>query len=439
MALPFTFSTTLSGTTLTLIIKSDPGTYTGNIAYFDADINYPSTTAVYQSTTAGAGFTVQGNGATPGLVRVGGFASDGVGTPGTPTLASIVYTLIRPGITDFPITVSNADSDAQPNPTTGSADPTVACFAAGTLIRTVRGDVAVEALQEGDQVVTVGGALRPIVWLGQRRTACAAHPAPHDVMPVRIAAGAFGAGLPVRDLVLSPDHAVFVDGAFIPVRYLLNGATITQEYWTEITYHHVELDRHDVLFAEGLPAESYLDSGNRATFGSTDGVVVALNALDVWATKAHAPLVVDGPALAQAKESLLAHAPLLGHGITDDAAAHLIVDGAPIHGRRDGATLTFAVPPGNSPVRLVSRAMVPAHMVPTSHDTRTLGIAVTAVEIDGTPHVPAGDGWHSPEPGLVWTNSDATLPRGRTITVTTAPLGRYWGTTPQQTTLAVAA
>jgi len=84
--------------------------------------------------------------------------------------------------------------------------------------------------------------------------------------PVRVRAGAFGPGMPVRDLLLSPDHAVFVEGTLIPVRYLVNGASIAQEERDSITYYHVELPAHDVLLAERLPCESYLDTGNRADF-----------------------------------------------------------------------------------------------------------------------------------------------------------------------------
>jgi hypothetical protein len=73
-------------------------------------------------------------------------------------------------------------------------------------------------------------------------------------------------GAPRRDLFLSPDHAVFVDGALIPVRYLANGATIVQERRDQVSYWHVELDRHAVILAEGLACESYLDTGNRASF-----------------------------------------------------------------------------------------------------------------------------------------------------------------------------
>ena len=105
-----------------------------------------------------------------------------------------------------------------------------------------------------------------MIWVGRRTIACQCHPRPHDVWPVRIAADAFGRGRPARDLWLSPDHAVFIDNVLIPIRYLINGATVVQEAAERITYYHVELERHDILLAEGLPAESYLDTGNRGAF-----------------------------------------------------------------------------------------------------------------------------------------------------------------------------
>ena len=103
------------------------------------------------------------------------------------------------------------------------------CFAAGTRIATERGEVRVEALRIGDLMRLEGGGTAPLTWLGHRRVACRRHGRPADVQPVRVAAHAFGVGRPRRDLLLSPDHAVFVDGVLIPVRYLLNGATLRQE------------------------------------------------------------------------------------------------------------------------------------------------------------------------------------------------------------------
>ncbi len=140
------------------------------------------------------------------------------------------------------------------------------CFATGTRIQTPGGEIAVEALREGQHVVTASGGSAPVVWLGRRVVDCARHPRPPEVWPVRIAAGAFGPAQPVRDLMLSPDHAVFADGALIPARHLVNGSSVTQQEVDEVTYWHVELPAHGVLLAEGLTCESYLDTGNRAAF-----------------------------------------------------------------------------------------------------------------------------------------------------------------------------
>jgi hypothetical protein len=75
-------------------------------------------------------------------------------------------------------------------------------------------------------------------------------------------------GIPHRDLWLSPDHAVCSGGTLIPIKYLINQQTIVQEAWDSVVYFHVELAQHDVLFAESLPTESFLDTGNKSQFES---------------------------------------------------------------------------------------------------------------------------------------------------------------------------
>src|SRR6185437_3549444 len=119
------------------------------------------------------------------------------------------------------------------------------------------------------------------------------------VWPIRVLAGAFGPGLPARDLLLSPDHAVFMEGALIPVRHLANGSTIRQIPVESLTYYHVELDTHDVLLAEGLPAKSFLDGGDRSAFSNGGGVIQAHPDFNVltWEAEGCAPLVVTGPIL----------------------------------------------------------------------------------------------------------------------------------------------
>jgi ELWxxDGT repeat protein len=176
----------------------------------------------------------------------------------------------------------------------------VSCFVTGTRIRTPRGEVAIEDLAVGDTVLTHDGETLPIIRISRREVACEAHPAPASVRPVRVTAGAFGRGLPARDLVLSPDHAVFADGVLIPIRYLINDRTVVQERATRITYWHVELPRHAVLLAEGLPAESYLETGQR------DAIVPmhADFAARVREAQACAPIMVTGPVVAALRARL---------------------------------------------------------------------------------------------------------------------------------------
>jgi autotransporter passenger strand-loop-strand repeat protein len=140
------------------------------------------------------------------------------------------------------------------------------CFAAGTRIMTPHGDIAVERLRAGDTVITESGADAEIIWLGRRRLDLARHLAPAQVRPVRITADAFAEGVPVRDLDVSPDHALLIDGVLIPAKALINGRNVRQIEVPMVTYYHVELGQHAVIFAENCAVESYLETGNRGAF-----------------------------------------------------------------------------------------------------------------------------------------------------------------------------
>jgi hypothetical protein len=205
-------------------------------------------------------------------------------------------------------------------------DITIACFAEGTRLLGERGEVAVEKLRVGDRLATAGGRLAPVRWLGHRRLDTRRHGKPEDVWPVRVAAGAFSPCVPLRDLVLSPDHAVLVEGVLIPIRYLVNGATVTQEPADVITYWHVELAGHDAVLAEGLPAESYLDTGNRSGFAN-GGTVAAAHpdfSRRVWHAGGCAELVVSGAKVTAAREALLRRAAAAGFGFTGEPAVELV-------------------------------------------------------------------------------------------------------------------
>ena len=191
----------------------------------------------------------------------------------------------------------------------------VPCFAAGTRLATADGGaMAVERLAPGDRLLRADGGIAPVVWRGHRRIDGTRHPDPQAVWPVRIAPHAFGLGRPHRTLRLSPDHAVFADNVLIPVRYLLNGATIVQQPARRIAYFHVELPAHAVLLAEGLPVESYLDTGNRAAFANGGGPVAMHPdfARGVWAGAGCAPLVTAGPVFDRVYRRLIVQALALG-------------------------------------------------------------------------------------------------------------------------------
>ncbi len=312
----------------------------------------------------------------------------------------------------------------------------IACFAEGTRIATETGDVAVEALRPGMRVRSPFGGSRAIVWTGHRVTECRRHPRPHDVNPVRVQASAFAQGVPARDVWLSPDHAVFAGGVLVPVRYLVNGRSIAQVAVERITYWHVELERHDVLLAEGLPCESYLDTGNRSAFVD-GGPALMLHpdfARQDWQAKACAELLRDGPRLAALRATLLERAGILGHALSDDAGLALLAGGRALAMHRDGAWVRASVPAGA--VQLLSRTWVPAETAPRLDDTRRLGVAVADLSLNGAPlaldDARLAGGWHIPEADWRWTDGAARLDlvQGGVLAFRLAMPGRYWVVAP---------
>jgi hypothetical protein len=127
--------------------------------------------------------------------------------------------------------------------------------------------VPVESLAIGDSVVTVSGLARSIKWIGQRSYAGRFTRGQKRILPICITAGALSCGVPRRDLWLSPNHALYIDGVLIEVRDLVNGVSILQaETVGRVDYFHIELDDHELLIAEGAAAESFIDDNDRGLF-----------------------------------------------------------------------------------------------------------------------------------------------------------------------------
>ncbi len=344
------------------------------------------------------------------LPNVGGCAAEQqVYSAGTLTLseAGVVQAALR---ISGPYATGDFRLSADPN---GGTDVT-ACFVRGTHIATTEGPVPVESLHAGMRARTARGALREVVWIGRRMVDCGRHPQPATVQPVRVRAGAFGAGLPSRDLLLSPDHAVFADNVLIPIRYLVNGASIATVRRTSVEYFHVELASHDVILAEGLAVESYLDTGNRAAFtnGASARITNGASALMLfpdfarrsWAHDACAPLVTTGPALAAVKRGLLARLPDLGYRPAPPAEPWLERPGSArrLRPARVRATMrSFLLPAGTEQVILRTPGFVPAGLDATNEDVRALGSCVRSLFVNGRAldlgDPSFGPGFHPPE------------------------------------------
>jgi hypothetical protein len=366
------------------------------------------------------------------------FWTDGVNAPATIsgntlygiTADQLVHNTATIGANSFP-------TGAWPTPDTSSPIGT-ACFRAGTRLATPDGPVAVEDLDPGDEVTTAFGATLKVKWIGHRTLVCRRHPRPWDVMPVRIEAGAFRPGAPSRDLWLSPDHALLVDGVLIPVRYLLNGATILQEETEEVTYFHVETQNaageanHTVLMAEGVPAESYLDTGNRRAFANGGGQLQLHPdfAFDIWKRAGIAPLVLKGPALRAVRHRLAMRAIALGHRQVNNPCLTLEVDGRVVPQLPGEGPAVFHLPPGARQGLLHSRVFVPAHVIAGSDDHRPLGVGVTRLVLDGRDVELAtlGEGWHTPERGHRWTDGAGriVLDGVRKVMIEAGVPGLYW-------------
>ncbi|KQT55409.1 hypothetical protein ASG52_24715 [Methylobacterium sp. Leaf456] len=243
---------------------------------------------------------------------------------------------------------------------------------------------------------------------------------------MRIAANAFGEGRPERDLFVSPAHAIAVDvlgEVLIPACRLTNGTTITQVDVEEVTYWHVELESHDILIAEGLPAESYLDCGNRRFFANAEAtdLLAVPDARPEGTLPFCRPFHEAGAVVDLVRARLEERAVALGwHKVEETfAGLHLVADGLAIRPDVQGLTARFVVPADARDVRLVSQTSVPAHVVPGSSDDRRLGVALAALSIDdgltGAREVALDDarlgkGFHGVNGGARWTNGSAVLP-----------------------------
>ena len=145
----------------------------------------------------------------------------------------------------------------------------VICFTPGTRIATPRGSVAVETLKLGDLVQTKDNGTQPIEWIGARHMSGARLFAMPRLRPVRIRAGALGVRRPDQELLVSPEHRMLISGpaaqelfntseVLVAAKDLIDGRLIaTDVHARSVTYIHLLLPGHNILWANGVETESF--------------------------------------------------------------------------------------------------------------------------------------------------------------------------------------
>jgi len=294
------------------------------------------------------------------------------------------------------------------------------CFCAGTRLLTPNGYCPVERFCPGDPVVTLDGAVRAVRWIGHRTLDLADEP---RARPVFFAAGALGENVPMRPVLLSPLHAVFIGGVLVPALHLVNGATITQAQKAAATYYHLELDRHDILLAEGMAAESYLDTGNRGALYHEQG------RRGTCRTPC-ASVVTSGPKLAAIRRNLHNIALAVGFTLTYDPAFRGAVGQKsvlPRIAKKSGRRIAkFRLPATAATLALAARTATPADTDPDSEDRRVLGIC-----LDDAGGAALGPGWLPRATGDtgIWMGASAEilLPPGTgAVTLSLAAIIQSW-------------
>ncbi|OAG74761.1 adhesin/invasin tiba translocator [Gluconobacter japonicus] len=306
------------------------------------------------------------------------------------------------------------------------------CFLGGSLIKTPAGEVVVENLRAGDDVIVVRDGVEQsetVSWVGSKTAQVRNGLHPDEAgYAVRIRAGAVSENVPHTDLLLTSEHCLYLDGVFIPVRMLVNGGSIA--YATDIAvydYYHVETANHDVVVANGLMTESYLDTGNRNSFAQPGDVAALSTAVKSWEHDASAPLVTDRAVVEPIHARLARRSKVLGLNVAPVLETTSVHD---LHletrsGQRiapmwnvDGRVL-FSLPDGVDAVRLVSRTSRPCDVTgPYVDDRRSLGVLVGMIRLwDGLAmreiRENQVDGWYDADAsGGRWTNGNAYLDLG---------------------------
>jgi hypothetical protein len=138
----------------------------------------------------------------------------------------------------------------------------IPCFAAGTRITTPSGEVPVEALRPGDAVLTRDQGAQTLRWVGQRQLGPRELLAFPEHRPICIPTEVLGNYAP---LFVSPLHGMFLDAEITGEEVLVRAKHLAEvpgpvriaKGKRAVCYHHLLFDAHQIIYANGAPAESF--------------------------------------------------------------------------------------------------------------------------------------------------------------------------------------
>jgi len=312
----------------------------------------------------------------------------------------------------------------------GSSTIFSVCFLSGTQIMTPTGTRLVDELKPGDEVLVYADGqmiLRTITWTGKAtvnhidRTGT-----PLADYPVRFTAGSMGDNTPYEDLLVTPEHCMYVDGHLIPARMLVNGDSIYHDIsLVTYEYFHFQTEVHSIVSANGALAETYLDTGNRSKFHEETG-----SSLETTGARAHATPVMAAP-LNVSREFAEAiwsrYADLCSANRVNyldcDPELHIETDeGAKIECTRvRDSRYIFRVPSDCHHVFVCSRIFSPSDVIgPFVDDRRKLGVLIgditlfdadCSMQIDVRNFFVHAQGWHDIEAEHCrWTTGRGVIP-----------------------------
>ncbi|RUT26059.1 hypothetical protein C0V97_08345 [Asaia sp. W19] len=345
-------------------------------------------------------------------------------------------TISGPSLSNTTLVVSSGASLIEPVNIGSGGAATIygtaeACFLPGTMIATPMGEVAIETLAVGDEIITLepgtGNAVtQRVTWVGKGRTIT--NGSAYDDLagyPVCVAKDAIATGVPHRDVYLTAEHCLYVDGHLVPVRTLVNGGSIYYDTSrTDYEYFHLATEKHSVILADGMPSETYRDTGNARAF-SQHGKLARLSypqmscsSLSLCTDLAFLETLYNRISSRSGNQPSAQQARVL----TNERDVRLITpSGQVVRALRASANhIVFRLPPQIQSVRIASNACRPCDAIGPFHDDRRqLGVLVGAItlfdasdmrSLDAHLGDEASRGWHESETADArWTDGYALI------------------------------